>query len=659
MTSLRQKMLLQFLVIMVIALLAVTLINYVQAKGILETEIKTEALKYVEGKSNEIDLWLSARVAEIEAYAQTAQIKSMDWKNQQEQYLKSEAERLSAIYEILFITDPEGNFETTLDAKGNVGDRDYFPVVMSGKTAISDPVISKSTGQPIIVVATPIKNAAGEIAGVMAGTVHMDTFNEIIGGMSLGRTGYGYAINKQGLMLASPNKEDVLNKNILQEPSESLQKIGQKMVAGEEDYGFYEINGSERFVCFSQIGKTGWTLAVAVPYNELTEKASSLLFKSIAVSIFALIVLAIVIWLTARNLVRPITNLAELTENVAGGDLTQEAEIRSKDEVGQLAQNFNLMINNLKNLINQIKNLAVTLSSAAQELSVSSEEAGKATQQVAVTIGELASAAGEQANAVDQSNRLMAEMATTINQVASNAGDVAMAAAQASELSAKGVKTLNNLSLSIDQSTQSFVSVSGALDSLIGNAKQINEFVDAVTNIAGQTNLLALNAAIEAARAGEQGRGFAVVAEEVRKLAEDSAEAAAQIANLLKKINKGIDGVLNEVGRTDSAFKFQAEAVRNTETAFSEINASVERANHEIQEVSAEAEEMAASTEEIVKFAESIAATSQEAAAGTEEVSASAEEQSASIETVAQSAKELAELAEKVEAVVQQFKLEG
>lgn len=657
MTSLRRKLLLQFLIITLVGLLAVTALNYFQAKSIVEEEIQVQAERYVEGKANEIDLWLAARVSEIEAYAQIPAIKSMDWERQQQWYLKSEAQRLSSIYEILFVTDTEGNFETTLDAKGSVRERDYFPVVMSGKTAISDPVISNSTGEPIIVVATPIKNDAGQIVGVMAGTVHMETFNNIVSGITLGRTGYGYAVNGQGMMLAGPNRDDVLNRNILEDPNESLRDVGQRMVAGEHGHDIYSLDGSERFVCFAPVKSTGWGLAVAVPYGELTESVGALLTKSIIAAVIVLAIMAVIIWVVANRLTKPVIMLSQIAETVAAGDLTQEVELNSNDEIGQLAGSFNKMVQNLRALVRRINDISITLSSSAQELSVSSEETGKATEQVAATIGELARGAGEQADAVDKSNRMMVEIAATINQVATNAGNVAQVASQASEMSEVGIKTLDNLNQSIEQSTQSFSSVANALDVLINDAKKIGEFVDAVTNIAGQTNLLALNAAIEAARAGEQGRGFAVVAEEVRKLAEDSAGAAEQIAGLLANINKGVDGVLAEVANTDTVVRAQTGAVRETEASFQDISNGIERINREIEEVSAAAEEMAASAEEMVKAAESIAAISQQSAAGTEEVSASAEEQTATIDAIAQSARSLAQLAEELNGAVQQFKI--
>ncbi|HHV71881.1 MAG TPA: methyl-accepting chemotaxis protein, partial [Clostridia bacterium] len=405
MRSLRQKLLVQFVIIILIAVMAVTFINYVQAKTIAEGIIQVESQKYAESKANEIDYWLAARVAEIEAYSQIPDIKTMDW-NKQEGFLKSEAKRLSDIYEILFTTDTEGNFNTTRDAVGNIGHRDYIQEALTGKTVISDPVVSASTGSVIINVATPIRNDSGQIIGIMAGSILMDTINDIVAGVSLGESGYGYMINKQGLVLAGPREEDILNRNILEEDNESLKQAGQRMVNGEKGYSIYELDGTERYVAFAPVASTGWALAVAVPYEELTKSVGQLLRSAVLVGIITLVVAAGIIWFVASTIVKPITGLSKITEVVAAGDLTQEAQVASKDEVGQLAQNFNKMVVNLRSLVNRIMDIAGTLAASAQQMSVSSEQTGIATQQVAKTISELAQAANEQADAVNKSNQL-------------------------------------------------------------------------------------------------------------------------------------------------------------------------------------------------------------------------------------------------------------
>ncbi len=178
-----------------------------------------------------------------------------------------------------------------------------------------------------------------------------------------------------------------------------------------------------------------------------------------------------------------------------------------------------------------------------------------------------------------------------------------------------------------------------------------------ISDIADQTNLLALNAAIEAARAGEAGRGFAVVADEVRKLAEGSASAAAEIGKLIKQIQaQTARAVRNMEDSADELARGKAVATR-AGSSLEEILRVVRQVDDMAKEIYKLTREQASGSDQVVRAVEEIAAVAEETAAGTEEASASTEEQTASMQEMAAAAQELADLAETMKALVSRFQL--
>jgi len=181
--------------------------------------------------------------------------------------------------------------------------------------------------------------------------------------------------------------------------------------------------------------------------------------------------------------------------------------------------------------------------------------------------------------------------------------------------------------------------------------------VQTITDIAEQTNLLALNAAIEAARAGEQGRGFAVVAEEVRKLAEESQDAAASISDLVGEIQSETTRTVTVVESGTSRTSEGVDAVQRTRAAFVEIGAAVEDVSARMEQIVSSAGQISQSSEQVQSDIGQVASLAEQSSASAEQVSASTQQTSASTQEIAASATELARTAENLESLVARFKL--
>lgn len=343
-----------------------------------------------------------------------------------------------------------------------------------------------------------------------------------------------------------------------------------------------------------------------VPLNEeliaLDEQVTFLLRLSIIIGLIFTIVGIVITRILSNKIASPVGNLSNMFQDIASGegDLTKRIGLISQDELGQLSKWFNVFITKINDIILQIKKTMYSINKYSQELIDSSDTSLKHSQiqikninNITNSLDVLNQIVEKVAFSANEQSGAVKETTASIDKVVSSIESVANYANNASEYGKKAIKEVNTGVKLMDKSNKVMTSIekeversSEEIQKLGVRAEEIGSIVKVITDITGQTNLLALNASIEAVRAGEQGRGFAVVAEEVKNLAQRSAEQAKIITDIVSGIQDAISAVIKRMTITKKVVLEGTKANESVTIAFNTIVKIVKDTNGLIKEIS-------------------------------------------------------------------------
>jgi methyl-accepting chemotaxis protein len=454
------------------------------------------------------------------------------------------------------------------------------------------------------------------------------------------------------------------------------ERIGQKLIDVDLQYGTYKhqankavLEGKE-FQCKSwapllketlhivmipfTIGNSDmtWTIMMGSADRFILKDVRAMTTFTIILAVIAIAATALIIYFVLSKTVSPISVVAGVLKNVSEGDLTQSINVHTKDEIGDLARDFNTTLDKIKKMIISIKKQSTNLNEIGNDLASNMSQTAAAVNEITANIQSIKGRIVNQSASVTETNATMEQVINNINKFNSHVANQSSNISKASSAIEQMVANVHSVTVTLIKNNDNVKALQEASEvgrnGLYGVAEDIQgiareseglmEINSVMENIASQTNLLSMNAAIEAAHAGDAGKGFAVVADEIRKLAEDSSVQSRTIGIVLKKIKDSIDmithsteNVLNKFEAIDSSVRTVAEQEENIRTAMEEqgkgskqILEGISNVNEITRQVKGGSEEMLECSKEVIHESQNLEIATQEITGGMNEMASGA-----------------------------------
>ncbi|WP_054871360.1 methyl-accepting chemotaxis protein [Caloranaerobacter sp. TR13] len=656
-----------FLYIIIITLLmsGFGIMSYLRSVEVLKRELKSTTLQLVKQVESTVDNYLNGIEESFITMTHDQNVqKAIADPDSIDRMLKSFEGYMKAHKDIknIYLGTKDGKMYLYPEVKLSEGFdptvRPWYKKAVANKKLIwTDPYIDASTGELVVSAAMPIYNKSGfnEFVGVLAIDVSLETLANMVNNIQVGKKGYPVLIDKNGNIMTHKNRELVGKPVPVKEIVEAMNNNKEGIV----DYKFDE-NGKlyDKFAVFTTVNRLGWKILAVMYVNEIKENVMIILKNTLLFGIIFLLVGIAASYLLSKSITKPIKSLVVEMRRIKDGDLTAKCNVKTKDEIGELAENFNITTSELNKLIRNVKQVVNEVTSASQNLAATAEEVSASAEEVTSAVEEIANGATEQAADTEKGVKIVNGLAEKIVELNTSADEMLNSAKEIMDVNTSSIDLVETLKDKTKENEDAINRIERAIIELDNKTKNIGNILDTITSISEQTNLLALNALIEAARAGEHGKGFAVVADEIRKLAEDSGSAADRIKEIITEIQKESKNTVEIMKEVKSRSEEQSQNVFEVNKAFELISQSIEKITEKIENLYEFVNGINKDKDLIVDSISSISAVSEQTAASSEQVSASMQQQASAIEEVARAADKLSGLATNLEEEMNRFKVD-
>ncbi|NEW09372.1 methyl-accepting chemotaxis protein [Paenibacillus sp. SYP-B3998] len=641
--------------LLLLSLLSISYLSYYFASNTVRDGIDEEVKASATVITQTLDTHLQSKLSVVKTLAKMAEGNFGNTEKQLD-FIKKAQQQNPELTGIVFSHELSGG--NSMNQNGEILDlstRAYIKELNNGKSIISDPVASKVDNSLSVILGAPILNNQ-KVAGNFTASVAIADVTKTVSTAEFGKTGYATLLDSAGNVIYHREKERIMKTTVKDFNSPELTEAFNKAIKGEQGTFTYSFSGIDKFGYYARTSNN-WVLILSAPLAELDAPVNNMASRMGLITIVIVFIGLVLTYILANRLTRPLVRLKQSIELVEAGDLNHVLIVRGGDEIAQAAVSFNRMTQTIKTILTEVSLSSNQLASSSEQLTAGAEQTSKVTEHIANAIQVVAEGAGRQVDSVTSGAYTAEDMSNKVRLIVDNTKQMSEATGVVTVKAKEGGLAVEHAVSQMGVIQNMVDELAMVIKTLGQRSDEIGNIVEIISGIAQQTNLLSLNASIEAARAGEAGKGFAVVASEIRKLADQTAYSAEQIAALVLSVQADTGHAAATMNTAVEEVESGRQAVNRNGDLFKEIQHGITGLGDLVGHVSGYAEQISEGAERIVTAIQTISEVAETNAGETQNVSASAEEQLASMQEVTSSAAALSNMAEDLRSMVDKFKI--
>ena len=646
--SLKSRLMMLFVLFSCVPLLILSIINCITLLGSLKETTVQADLQFDQQMAAAFKHNIDAYRGTNMAIAAMPSVRAM----QPEQMLQAikDIQAKNHQFELVAVLDKDGNQIVRSSGKlANRAEKEYFKAAIKGDSFATNAYVSSTTKQLCLTIADPIRGANGEIVGVVASDISLKSLWDTTDSIVMGETGYMDIIDKNGVLIAHPDKSSIENEDSLMElPYAAAVTKGETgTTQGDSSMGV------DSLIAYAPVDEYGWGVITYQPLADIYRHFWSVALIDLLLAAVAFIISVLAAIRLSAGITSPLNEVLGALQRISNGDLRQKIAIDNDlEEIRALGESFNKTADSLKKLIFKSAETGESVSAASEELSATVESVVDIATETKMHMAEAAKNTQDKLAVSHDSIATITDMVDAIDSTV-NAADAAATAAVDSQKIADDGSRKSDSAVQQMLTIQSDVNATASAIAELGDkSNQVGQIVDTISEIAEQTNLLSLNAAIEAARAG-----FAVVAEEVSKLANQTDEAAKEIAKIITQVQNETTMAIQNMDRSCQGVETGVLSVRQTVDSFKEIFASIENLTSKINEIKMLSDKQRDGSQQVQQAVHDISAYLEENTKGMKYISDRSQSQLASMQEIQTASNALAELSTKLQGELNRFSI--